>query len=218
MKNRIFFLLLFFVCLEWNAYAVIDIQSIHITSSDGLANNTIRDIFQDKKGFIWISTTNGLSRYDGHSFITLLPEKDSPISLADYHVKKIDEDKNGFLWVLSTSNVFSCYDLRHNCFVDFTGCGEHDQAYAYRVETANDDNWLWDGQKGCRKISFENEHFSSVTFQCENGKLPSNKVNSLIEDSRGNVWICTQEGLVKVTRNKIEVISDMHNFRAAFSY
>ena len=28
-------------------------------------------------------------------------------------------------------NVFSCYDLRHNCFVDFTGCGEHDQAYAY---------------------------------------------------------------------------------------
>lgn len=48
MKNRIFFLLLFFVCLEWNAYAVIDIQSIHITSSDGLANNTIRDIFQDK--------------------------------------------------------------------------------------------------------------------------------------------------------------------------
>lgn len=51
------------------------------------------------------------------------------------------------LWVLSTSNVFSCYDLRHNCFVDFTGCGEHDQAYAYRVETANGDNWLWDGQK-----------------------------------------------------------------------
>ena len=41
---------------------------------------------------------------------------------------------------LSTSNVFSCYDLRHNCFVDFTGCGEHDQAYAYRVETANGDN------------------------------------------------------------------------------
>ena len=72
----------------------------------------------------------------------MLPEKDSPISLADYHVKKIDEDKNGFLWVLSTSNVFSCYDLRHNCFVDFTGCGEHDQAYAYRVETANGDNWL----------------------------------------------------------------------------
>ena len=119
MKNRIFFLLLFFVCLEWNAYAVIDIQSIHITSSDGLANNTIRDIFQDKKGFIWISTTNGLSRYDGHSFITLLPEKDSPISLADYHVKKIDEDKNGFLWVLSTSNVFSCYDLRHGEFYQF---------------------------------------------------------------------------------------------------
>lgn len=49
MKNRIFFLLLFFVCLEWNAYAVIDIQSIHITSSDGLANNTIRDPLAELK-------------------------------------------------------------------------------------------------------------------------------------------------------------------------
>lgn len=45
----VYFLLLFFVCLEWNAYAVIDIQSIHITSSDGLANNTIRDIFKIRK-------------------------------------------------------------------------------------------------------------------------------------------------------------------------
>lgn len=49
MKNRIFFLLLFFVCLEWNAYAVIDIQSIHITSSDGLAIIQLEIFFKIRK-------------------------------------------------------------------------------------------------------------------------------------------------------------------------
>lgn len=48
MKNRIF-LLLFFVCLEWNAYAVIDIQSIHITSSDGLPIIQLEIFFKIRK-------------------------------------------------------------------------------------------------------------------------------------------------------------------------
>lgn len=45
----VYYFVALLVCLEWNAYAVIDIQSIHITSSDGLANNTIRDIFKIRK-------------------------------------------------------------------------------------------------------------------------------------------------------------------------
>ena len=38
------------------------------TVSDGLVNNSIRKIYQDSKGFLWISTWEGLSKYDGHRF------------------------------------------------------------------------------------------------------------------------------------------------------
>ena len=36
--------------------------------NDGLVSNTIRRIFQDSKGFLWIATFEGLSKYDGHRF------------------------------------------------------------------------------------------------------------------------------------------------------
>ena len=57
--------------------ASIEVRSTHMTTTDGLANNSICYIFQDSKGFIWMGTLNGLSRYDGNSFITFLPESES---------------------------------------------------------------------------------------------------------------------------------------------
>ena len=40
----------------------------HITSQDGLAQNTIHGIIKDKYGFMWFGTWDGLCRYDGYSF------------------------------------------------------------------------------------------------------------------------------------------------------
>jgi ligand-binding sensor domain-containing protein len=40
----------------------------HLTKEDGLIHNNVFDISQDKKGFIWIATGNGLQRYDGYRF------------------------------------------------------------------------------------------------------------------------------------------------------
>lgn len=103
--------------------------SYFITTSDGLANNSVRYLFQDSKGFIWMGTLDGLSRYDGHSFVTFRPESGDKISLANHHVKKIQEDRNGFLWFITAPELMSCYDLKHDCFVDFTGCGEYRRPY-----------------------------------------------------------------------------------------
>lgn len=40
----------------------------HITTKQGLSNNFINHIIQDKEGFIWIATQDGLNKYDGHNF------------------------------------------------------------------------------------------------------------------------------------------------------
>lgn len=42
----------------------------NLTIKNGLINNSISHIFQDKRGFLWISTRNGLNRYDGRVFKT----------------------------------------------------------------------------------------------------------------------------------------------------
>ncbi|HSN16736.1 MAG TPA: two-component regulator propeller domain-containing protein, partial [Gammaproteobacteria bacterium] len=40
----------------------------HLTMEDGLSNNEVYDIAQDKKGYIWLATADGLDRYDGYGF------------------------------------------------------------------------------------------------------------------------------------------------------
>lgn len=155
--------------------ASIEVRSTHMTTTDGLANNSICYIFQDSKGFIWMGTLNGLSRYDGNSFVTFLPESESGnnrISLSTNHARTISEDKNGFLWIETSGEFFNCYDLRKDCFVDFTGCGEYRQNYDRKAEAANGDVWLWNSRNGCRRVTYQNGAFSSVSFRKSLGNLP----------------------------------------------
>ena len=103
-----------------NTSASVEVRSTHMTTTDGLANNSVCYVFQDSKGFIWMGTLNGLSRYDGNTFVTLLPEGDTQsgrLSLSSNHVRSISEDRNGFLWLETSGEFFNCYDLKTERFV-----------------------------------------------------------------------------------------------------
>lgn len=98
MKNA----LLIFAFLSFylsSVHASVEIRSNKLTTGDGLANNSIRYMFQDSKGFMWMGTVNGLSYYDGNSFVSIYPDPNLPISLADPRIRNMEEDSNGFLWI-----------------------------------------------------------------------------------------------------------------------
>lgn len=189
----ILILLLSVIGGQLNLYATIEVRSVRLTTSNGLSNNSVRCIYQDSKGFIWMATQNGLSRYDGNSFITFKPQKDKSLSLADHRVKNLLEDKNGFLWIATHAKTFSCYDLKKNRFVDFTGCGEYTGQYDFISLQENQDVWLW-GDNGSRKISYKNGAFSSVAFNKSNG-LDSDVIVSLKQGAEGWIWMATRKGL-----------------------
>lgn len=71
----------------------------HFTDKDGLPNNEVYDIYQDRKGFIWFGTMNGLSRYDGIRF-----ERFESKRQKTPHVSGIIEDEQGRIWGQSFSN------------------------------------------------------------------------------------------------------------------
>ncbi len=198
--------------------ASINVQSTIMTSNDGLGNNVVRHIFQDSRGFLWMSTLNGLTRYDGHSFVTFRPEAGNEISLLRHHVTRVTEDSNHFLWINVSPEYFSCYDLKNGCFVDFTGCGEYNEKHQYRLEASNGDNWLWHNRNGARRVSFKNGQFLSTVFKKENGKLPSDFVKQIIEGIGGSAWICTDNGLVKVENEESRIIMTGVNISDAIAY
>jgi len=183
--------------------ASVEVRSVHFTTADGVANNTVRCILQDNKGFIWLGTLNGLSRYDGSSFVNFYPEDGVP-SLMDHRVRKMFEDQGGLMWIDVVSERQCCYDLKQGRFVDFTGCGEYEQPYSGTVRTSNGDIWQWHDRNGCRRVRYRDGNFTSLAFRAENGNLSSNMAKGLFEDEEGRIWIMTHEGVELVKGDKAE--------------
>ena len=210
MKKNIFLAILFFLGAHFT-YATIDIQSTFYTTNDGLGNNFVRHIYQDSKGFMWFSTINGLTRYDGHSFVYFQPGKESEISLLDPHVRNVEEDKNHFLWIQLSPESFSCYDLRKEQFIDYTGTGDYRKKFANKYTMSNGDTWLSKSEQGCRRLTYINGKYQSFVFDTKNKLLPSNNVTKIIEGPNHNVFIGTDNGLVKYADGKTYAISDVKN-------
>ena len=162
MKKIILFMAIFLIGISVHTKAAFDFSNTFITSADGLSHNSISSLYQDKKGFVWCCTSNGLNRYDGYSFISFFPNKAEDVSLIDNRVRNVREDKNGFLWVYLDSQSFSCFDMKKGKFVDYTGCGAYQRHYQKIMIASNGDVWLWHKDKGCCRVSFKNGKFTSV--------------------------------------------------------
>lgn len=221
MKHRLLLVFVLLAALMPSAYGSIELRSKHMRTSDGLSSNSVRYMYQDSKGFLWLGTLNGLSRYDGNSFLTFQPKTDNhdPISLADNRINKLVEDKNGFLWILTTPELYSCYDLQRARFVDFTGSAELEHNYSNLFVASNGEVWLWHVGNGARKvITLDNRTMTSVEFKTEQGNLPDNRVQFISEDASGRIWVGTMRGLVSVSNGKYKIENRESNFTSSFAY
>ena len=82
------------------------LQSRHLTTADGLAANTVRHIFQDEEGYLWFSTNNGLSRYDGYTFRNYRQEA----GIEDLRIKEVKEDEEHHILITTIQGGYYCLD------------------------------------------------------------------------------------------------------------
>jgi ligand-binding sensor domain-containing protein len=69
-----------------------------LTVDDGLPQSSVMRILQDRLGFMWFATEEGLGRYDGHRFVTHRAGE-APGMLANSNITALIEDHAGDLWV-----------------------------------------------------------------------------------------------------------------------
>ena len=87
----------------------------HFTTASGLPNNHTSDIIQDKKGFIWFGTSEGLSRFDGHRIRTY---NDKTSNLEGKRVLRIYQENEGAIWV-ATNRGLSRFDIPSESFKNY---------------------------------------------------------------------------------------------------
>lgn len=83
-----------------------------ITFENGLSNNKVNCILQDKRGFIWIGTEDGLNRYDGQYFKVFRNSPGDTSGISGNIITDLKEDENGILWIATADGGLSKYDYR----------------------------------------------------------------------------------------------------------
>ena len=113
MKRALGYLFIFWGCCHcaWS-------QGGLFFTSDKLSNTNITSICQDKSGYIWIGTENGLNRFDGYKFTVYKNDPQDSTSLMFNIVNKVFCDKSGNLWV-GTNTGLQRYDDTTSSFITY---------------------------------------------------------------------------------------------------
>lgn len=86
---------------------------------DGLPQSQVNAIVQDRRGFVWFGTQEGLARWDGHHFVVFRPEEGVATSIAGAFVTSLAVSADGMLWVGLGDKGVARYDDAKNAFTNF---------------------------------------------------------------------------------------------------
>ncbi|MEZ5001376.1 MAG: two-component regulator propeller domain-containing protein [Bacteroidales bacterium] len=157
-----------------------------ISSSDGLAGDDIRDIFLDSRGDIWVACYgSGISKFDGFSWITY---NTSNSGLLSNNVRCIGEDGDGdMLFGLSDGISFLLDGTDWQYFFDI------DREYRVNTFKLAGNGWMWAGCDGGGYIVYDGSglYTSELSTIVEH-----NVINCIEEDSQGNIWLATDDGVL----------------------
>ncbi len=113
-------LIIFIISIrESSSQSFPELQFEHITVKDGLSNNNVTSIVEDKQGFIWVGTSNGLNRYDGYRFKQYYHSNTDSNSLINNSVQRLYCDAKGRIWI-STEDGVSCFIPAEFKFISFS--------------------------------------------------------------------------------------------------
>ena len=186
-----------------------DFSFRNITVKDGLAESTVKVIFEDKQGFIYFGTENGLDIYDGYQFYNYHSKSFDDESMLGNKVSSIYEDKIGMIWV-GTELGMSRLNPSTRTFSRPVRTMSNPELSLSNIETIREDknSNLWLKQSETGKI------FKLVTntgiaecFNCSiSSTLQNNNVNVLFKDMNGFIWFGTDLGLFYYDNDLNEIV------------
>ncbi len=168
----------------------------HITIRDGLSQSSVFTILQDRRGFMWFGTEDGLNRYDGYRFVTYKNDPVCPTSLSYNYIKAILEDSTGALWVGTYGGGLNRFNTGTNDFTCHRKAeGVSESLCNDRVTVLCEDSrgGLWVGtEDGLSRLDRENGTFTSYhSDPARPDSLGGNAITALAEDKSGRLWVGT---------------------------
>jgi signal transduction histidine kinase/ligand-binding sensor domain-containing protein len=165
----------------------------------GLSNNTIRDIHEDRRGDVWIATTDsGLNRIRRDGTVESFAGRGG---LGSEYAMAITETPDGRIWV-ATGGGLGEYDGRS--FRLHAAPRELPSNRLFAIES-DDDGTIWVATEADGVVRFQNGRAKAITV--DDG-LPTDKILSLVDDKKGNLWFGTVRGAFVASRRDLNAVAD----------
>ena len=180
-----------------------NIKFNHLTVEDGLSQSSITCILQDRQGFMWFGTQDGLNRYDGYTFKIFKNDATDSTSLSDNFIFSIIEDQSGILYIETQSGKLNKYNPRSESFqivnkdsVDLTRAKVNTVGAVFRENSGI----VWTGglssETGLKRTNTMTGESTVFKHDPKDPySLGNDKVYSVFRDHAGNLWIGTFDGL-----------------------
>ena len=188
MRKITFLTIVFFIFLfRLNA------QTGTFYSTDNvLSNSLINCIFQDSRNYIWVATEDGLNKFDGVRFSIYHNIKNDKNSIKNNYVRTVFEDSKGQFWVGCINGLLR-YNRAEDTFTELPIYFRNQQVFPHItsiIETKNGEIWMSTSGVGVIRST---DNYKTFTVD-ENlfPKLCSRYLISLFQDSKGRIWIASE--------------------------
>lgn len=178
------------------------------TTQNKLSHNKVNCILQDRRGFMWIGTNDGLNRFDGNNFLVFRNQPGNKASLSGNIITGLLEDKEGVLWIATEDGGLSKYDYRLSPKEQFTQFkhlpGDSSSLPTNTIHAIEMDNrgfiWLATSSNSVIRLDIKTKQFSSP--------LPKESKRTALDletDNKGWLWAGRQGGgILKINTTTLE--------------
>jgi signal transduction histidine kinase/CheY-like chemotaxis protein/streptogramin lyase len=191
------------------SFAHADARFRNLNKDYGLATGTVSSFVQDKQGYIWLASSNGLERYDGYKFTIFKHKPSDPNSIASDFVKALYQDPSGHLWVGTYGGGLDLYQASTGTFTHYHHKdGDQNSISSERIfsllGTAQGQVLIGTYDAGLDILDPATGRIHHFT-ESDGSGLSSNRINAMFSDKRGDIWLATNHGLgeLDLTHNLI---------------
>ena len=177
--------------------APLSLRFEHLGVEQGLSQETVNTILQDRHGFMWFGTQAGLDRFDGYRVTVFKSDPAVASSVTDNYILALYEDAQGRLWVGSKGGL-DRYDEANQNFVhqllkDKARVGN----VAVTAIAPDGPQGLWLGtSEGLQRLDTSTGKLSVLRHDRDaKASLIDDRVQALAYDAQGNLWVGTESGL-----------------------
>ncbi|WP_282122062.1 hybrid sensor histidine kinase/response regulator transcription factor [Algibacter mikhailovii] len=171
--------------------------------SNGLSNNTVSSVAQDKLGQMWFATSNGLNKFNGRAFTVYRNIPGNINSLSSSEVLNVMVDRDGFVWA-GTINGLNKYNPENKTFKRYYRRPSNKNSLSHSLVISSLEmrgGNIWFGTANGVSI-YEKKKDRFIRFLQGNAKAGYRAINDIIRDENNIIWLATNNGIIKVERDQ----------------